>query len=150
MSDGRAPVLAYLAVHRVMTLATTGKEGVWAAAVFYVNDGFDLIFLSAGHTRHGRNIAQNPRVAATVQEDYADWADIKGVQCEGRVLLLEGDERDTAVTLYAQKYPFLQRAPAPIRAALHHVNWYRLCPDRLYFVDNSKGFGHRDEVRLTY
>jgi len=113
-----------------------------------VNDGFDFLFLSAGHTRHGRNLAQNPRAAAAVQEDYADWAEIKGVQCEGDVVLLEGMARETAVTCYSQKYPFLQYAPTSIRTALLHVNWYRLHPNRLYFVDNSKGFGRREEIEL--
>lgn len=32
----------YLQTHNVMTLATTGPEDLWAAAVFYVNDGFPL------------------------------------------------------------------------------------------------------------
>ena len=29
--------LAYLREHNVMTLATSGPQGLWAAAVFYVN-----------------------------------------------------------------------------------------------------------------
>ena len=37
----------YLAQHHVMTLATQGGDGPWAAAVFYVRDGDDLIFLSS-------------------------------------------------------------------------------------------------------
>jgi uncharacterized protein YhbP (UPF0306 family) len=80
--------LAYLANHQVMTLATTGPRGVWAAAVFYVNDGFDLIFLSAGHTRHAQNMTAVPHIAATIQEDYRDWQQIQGIQLEGSVSLL--------------------------------------------------------------
>jgi hypothetical protein len=45
-------VAAYLAGHHVMTLATQGGEGPWAAAVFYASDGASLIFLSAPNTRH--------------------------------------------------------------------------------------------------
>jgi hypothetical protein len=29
------------------------------------------------------------------------------------------------------------------------VNWYRLRPERVYFIDNSKGFGQRDEIILV-
>lgn len=155
MSDGpgdaaplRAEALAYLHNHRVMTLATVGAEGVWATAVFYVNDGFDLYFLTAGHTRHGRNMGTRADIAAAIQEDYRDWDDIKGIQLEGAVVILAGEERDTAVTLYSQKYPFITQADAPMQAALAKVNWYRLRPERLYFIDNSKGLGHRDEVDL--
>ena len=36
-------VAAYLAGHHVMTLATHGPEGPWAAAVFYAWTGRDLV-----------------------------------------------------------------------------------------------------------
>ena len=139
----------YLRDHHVMTLATHGPEGVWAAAVFYVNDGFQLYFLSAGHTRHAQNMAAAPRVAATIQEDYADWTAIQGIQLEGTVWLLAGKERETALALYAKKYSFLNQPIAVVEAALMRVNWYCLSPERLYFVDNSRGFGHRDEIELA-
>lgn len=149
MSETRNRALSYLEAHHVMTLATHGPEGLWAAAVFYASDGFDLYFLSAGHTRHALNMTASPRVAATIQEDYADWAAIKGIQLEGTVRLLEGREREAAMTLYAKKFGFLSQPIAVVEAALLRVNWYCLSPDRLYFVDNSRGFGHRDEIDLA-
>ena len=144
MSRERA--LAYLQEHQVLTLATGGPDGVWAAAVFYVNDGFDLYFLSAGHTRHASHIAENPRVAGTIQEDYAGWQEIRGIQLEGTVSLLAGMKRKRAITLYWKKYPFLADAGEGIKAALAGVNWYWLVPEHVYFIDNSRGFGHRDQV----
>ncbi len=147
--NARELALAYLATHQVMTLATTGPQGVWAAAVFYVNDGFDLMFLSAGHTRHAQNITAVSHVAATIQEDYRDWQQIQGIQLEGSVSLLRDVSRETAITRYQQKYPFLAQADATMQAALAKANWYVLRPDRLYFIDNSLGLGHRDEVALA-
>jgi uncharacterized protein YhbP (UPF0306 family) len=145
----RQQALAYLAQHHVMTLATDGPEGVWAAAVFYASDGFRLTFLSAGHTRHAQNIQADPHVAATIQEDYADWQAIKGIQLEGTVSLLESTEREAAIARYQAKYSFLAQAEPTIRQAFKRVNWYLLVPERLYFIDNSKGFGQRDEVALN-
>jgi hypothetical protein len=29
------------------------------------------------------------------------------------------------------------------------VRWYEVAPDRLYFIDNSAGFGHRDAIELS-
>jgi len=147
--DATDRALAYLTGHNVMTLATQGPEGVWAAAVFYANDGFQFIFLSAGHTRHARNIAASPRVAATIQEDTSDWAAIQGIQLEGTVQLLAGPERAAAIARYAEKFTFLKQPVAAIEKALAGVNWYRLTPERVYFVDNSRGFGNRDEVDLS-
>lgn len=144
-------VLAYLRHHNVITLATTGPEGLWAAAVFYVNHGFTLYFLSAPTTRHSRNIAAQPVVAATIQEDYKDWPEIKGIQLEGKAYRLEGAERAAAIRRYGVKFPIvgnLARAPAQIIKAFSKIAWYKVVPERLYFVDNSLGFGHRDEVPL--
>lgn len=146
MSDARETALAYLQSHHVMTLATAGADGVWAAAVFYDSDGFTLSFLSAAHTRHAQAIAANPRVAATIQDDTADWQVIQGVQLSGTVEQLQGATREAALGRYQDKYPFIAQPIPALQAALAKVNWYQLVPDTVYFIDNSKGFGHRDLV----
>ena len=133
------------------TLATAGEEGPWAAAVFYAHEGCALYFLSAPASRHCRNIAQNPRVSATIQEDYADWREIKGVQLEGLASRLSGDEEKRARGLYAAKFPLLgnlAHAPGAIVKALAKVGWYKIAVGRAYFIDNSVAFGHRDEIDL--
>lgn len=149
MAEVHQRVLAYLREHRVMTLATQGRDGPWAAAVFYASDGFDLYFLSSPSTRHCADLSANPRVAATIQQDYADWAQIRGVQLEGVVRPLAGADAARARELYGAKFPIvgqLAQAPAAIVEAFAKIGWYRVVPDRLYFVDNSVRFGHRDQV----
>jgi uncharacterized protein YhbP (UPF0306 family) len=134
-----------------MTLASHGDEGVWAAALFYANDGFAIYFLSSPTSRHCGNLAGNPRVSAAVHEDYTDWREIKGVQMEGIASVLAAEEEEKARRLYGAKFPIvgkLEQAPAPIIEALAKVRWYKLIPERLYFIDNSAGFGHRDEIDL--
>jgi uncharacterized protein YhbP (UPF0306 family) len=145
------PVAAYLAGHHVMTLATCGPEGPWAAAVFYASEGSSLIFLSAPGTRHCRNLALDSRCAATIQEDYREWPEIKGIQLEGRVVELQGGEERHARQVYGGKFPVvgsLASVPPAIVEALARVRWYRLVPERMYFIDNSQGFGHREEIPL--
>jgi hypothetical protein len=143
----RERALAYLESHSVATLATCGPDGPWAAAVFYASEGFRLYFLSLPSTRHGRNLAADSRAAATVQEDYRDWPEIKGVQMEGPTTVLDGFERHRATGLYFRKFPLVADPAEPkIAAALSRVAWYCLVPDRVYFVDNAAGFGHRDQV----
>lgn len=143
-----AAALNYLKTHRVMTLATVGAEGVRATAVFYAHYNFDLYFLSAPHTRHIQNINSNPAIAATIQEDYKDWHKIKGIQLEGIVEELQGAARLLAISLFAKRMPSISKPIPVIQNALSKVNWYCLKPTRLYFIDNSQGFGHRDEVDL--
>ena len=144
-------VADYLTGHHVMTLATQGAQGPWAAAVFYASDGASLIFLSSPASRHCLNLASDSRCAATIQEDYCDWAQIKGIQIEGRVSELKGDEEARARRLYGEKFPVagpLANIPPAIVKALAKVRWFRLDPEHFHFIDNSKGFGHRDEIAL--
>ena len=140
--------LAYLEAHTVLTLATNGPDGVWAAALFYASKDYDLYFLSARHTRHAQNLAIDPRAAGTIQENYHNWKSIKGIQFEGEVTLLSGVHEKLAISIYARKFPLIKDGGGVIAAALKKVSWYCLRPDRLYMIDNSLGFGHRDEVNL--
>ena len=146
----RERVLDYLRGHSVMTLATQGEDGPWAAAVFYASgDDFTLYFLSAPGSLHATQLARSPRVAATIQEDQSDWARIKGVQLAGLAGEITGEEARHAQRLYGAKYPFIggaTRVPQAIAAALARIRWYRVVPDSLYFVDNSVAFGHRDRI----
>ena len=147
----RDTTLSYLQSHHVMTLATHGPSGIWAAAVFYVSDEFTLYSLSSPTSRHSQNIEYSGRVSATIQEDTHDWRAIQGVQLEGRVERIDGEEQARALLRYGQKFPLignLTTAPAEIIKAMSRIAWYKLTPERLFFVDNSQGFGHRDEVPL--
>ncbi len=145
----RQTTLDYLEQHTIITLATHGSLGLWAAAVFYASEEFDIYFISAGHTRHAQNMAETRQASGTIQEDYHDWAAIKGIQLEGFVELLSGPAKERAIIIYGDKYPFIKAANGPIQSALEVMNWYRLTPERVYLVDNSRGFGHRDEVELV-
>jgi uncharacterized protein YhbP (UPF0306 family) len=150
-TDLQKKVLAYLQAHNVMTLATSGPEGLWAAAVFYVNDGFRLYFLSSPDSRHSLNLETQPRIAATIQEDYKDWPEIKGIQLEGEAKRVIVSKQALVVARYGSKFPIIaniSKAPAEVLQAFNKITWYQIVPDRLYFIDNSLGLGHRDEVQL--
>lgn len=145
----RSEVLAYLAAHNVVTLATAGPDGPWAAAVFYVNEGLRLYFLSSPRSRHARDLALDPHAAGTIQEDYRDWPEIKGIQLEGRVAEVTGAELERVRALYAAKFPVVADAagaPPALAAALAEVSWYALTPEALHLVDNSAGFGRRKRL----
>ena len=144
-------VLTYLENHHVMSLATVGKEGVWSTAVYYVNTHFTLYFLSASSTRHGQNMAANPTLAATIQEDYDSWQAIKGIQLEGTVAQINEVEKTAVIAQYSLKFPIIQPSSTPhtqIAQALSKASWYKITPHRLYFIDNSLKLGHRDQVPL--
>ncbi len=150
-SNLRQTVLSFLDRQTVMTLATQGPEGVWAAAVYYANDKFTFYFLSSPESRHSRDLIANPVVSAAIHEDSADWRNIRGVQLEGRASSIRGVERASAIARYAIKFPLvrdLAQAPVEITEAFARMAWFKLETVRLFFIDNSLGLGHRDEIQV--
>jgi uncharacterized protein YhbP (UPF0306 family) len=88
----------------------------------------------------------------TVQEDYKDWRQIKGVQLEGRVSLVDSMiEKAKALAVYGRKYPevlklFTDPASGVFYKAFLKVKFYRVTPEKVFFIDNAQGFGKRQEL----
>ena len=142
-------VLAFLAEHHVMTLATLGKEGPWAAAVFYACDDLRLYFLSAPNTRHAQNLAREPHVAATIQRDYDDWPGIRGLQISGTVRTVAAEDEARVRALYQRRYPLVgggAGVPRAIMEALNKIRGSDFVPEDIYLIDNRLGFAHREHL----
>jgi uncharacterized protein YhbP (UPF0306 family) len=152
--DLKRQVLDYLQSHNTMTLATSAGDVPWAATVFYASDDLRAYFFSAPDSRHCQNLSANPRVAVTIQEDYKDWRKIKGIQLEGRVVLVDGViEKANAMTIYARKYPdviklFTDSTSGVFYKAFLKVKFYCVVPEKLFYIDNEQGFGKRQELLL--
>ncbi|MBI4529181.1 MAG: pyridoxamine 5'-phosphate oxidase family protein [Deltaproteobacteria bacterium] len=153
MSDElKQHILEYLRTHNTMTLATCQDQVPWAATVFYASAGLQLYFFSPPETRHCQNLAANPRVAVTIQEDYHDWRKIKGIQLEGEVVVVESLlEKAKAMAVYAKKYPEIMRvftdpANAAFFKAFLKVKFYCVTPKKVFYIDNEQGFGKRQEL----
>jgi uncharacterized protein len=152
--DLKRQVVDYLQSHNTMTLATSFGDSPWAATVFYASDDLRLYFFSAPDSRHCQNLSANARVAVTVQEDYKDWREIKGIQLEGKVMPVDGMvEKAKAMAVYARKYPeviklFSDPASGIFYKAFLKVRFYCVVPEKLFYIDNQQGFGKRQELVL--
>lgn len=150
VTSAQGRIDAWLVGHHVMTLATQGPDGPWAAAVFYALDADGaLLFLSAPRSRHCTDLAADARCAATVQDQPEDWMAIRGLQMSGRVEPVAAAAVAAARERYARRFPFMRAGaglPLTLAQALNKVSWFRFVPERLRLVDNSLGFGHRDEI----
>jgi uncharacterized protein YhbP (UPF0306 family) len=153
--DLKQQILDYMQAHNTMTLATSVGDVPWAATVFYASDDLRLYFFSAPDSRHCQNLAANARVAVTIQEDYQDWRQIKGIQLEGNVALVDGVlEKAKAMAVYARKYPgviklFTDPASGVFFKAFLKVKFYCVTPQKVFFIDNEQGFGKRQELPVS-
>src|SRR4030095_14937722 len=135
----RQQVLSYLEPHNTMTLGTCSGDAPWAATVFYASDDLCLYFFSVPDSRHCQNLAANPRVAVTVQEDYHDWRRIKGIQLEGTAILVDSMiEKAKAMAIYARKYPaviklFTNLASGLFFKGVLKVKFYCVIPEKVFF-----------------
>ena len=145
-------VAAFLDAHHVLSLATAGPEGPHAASLFYLRDGLSLVWVSDPASRHSRDLAAEPRVAATVAPDYDDYAAIKGLQMAGTAAVVtELAARARLQAQFATRYSFLTRPSAmleTLKAVFAGATLYRLTPVRIVLIDNSRGFGHKETLTL--
>lgn len=151
-NDLSGRIAAFLDANHVMSLASIGPDGPHAANLFYARDGLGLIWVSDKETRHSREVAANPRVAATVAPDCQDFMDVQGVQIAGQAHCIdEAGERQRLLSFLEERYPFLKRlsqGPDELREAYARSGVYLLKPKRIVLIDNSRGFGHKDELVL--
>jgi uncharacterized protein YhbP (UPF0306 family) len=146
-----------LAAHNTMTLATRSDAGPWAATVFYASDAdLRLYFVSDYRTRHGRDLAGCELAAAAINPDCGTWNDVRGLQIEGRVTVLDGVARLAGLTHYLAKFADVRalfdsprdRNEETIATRLKAANLYCLRPRWIRLIDNSRWFGYKEELTL--
>ena len=153
MSDELATrVVLFLDAHHVMSLATFGEEGPHAANLFYVRDGFSLIWVSDPDSRHSVNIAARPQVAVTIAPDYSDYSEIMGLQIAGKAERIARKlEQVRAQNLLRTRYPFIERLPErpqKLIDAYERTQFYLLRPARIVLIDNKRGFGSKEILEI--
>jgi uncharacterized protein YhbP (UPF0306 family) len=149
-------VVQYMDSMTTMTLAGSMDEKPWAAAVYYARRVFDLIFFSSPSSRHSMIFGHNPRAAATIHGDYKGWQEIKGLQMEGEIKLISGaTARAKALATYLKRYPFVREflsdsagVSLSMAKKVAGVELYNFRPERIFYMDNSYGFGNRWKLEI--
>jgi uncharacterized protein YhbP (UPF0306 family) len=156
--DDRQHIENYLAAHNTVTLASCGVDGPWAAAVFFVSDAnLTLYFKSDPKTRHMMDIMDDPRVAATVQDDGQAWQSIRGLQLLGSCSRVDDHDTSRVNDLYMEKFPFLgtvtddskDKDERVLAERVRKTPFYQLCPHWVRLIDNTCGFGHKLEISIS-
>ncbi|MFD7917636.1 pyridoxamine 5'-phosphate oxidase [Streptomyces sp. NPDC059740] len=150
MTDQPCPdaIRRALRAHTTMTLAYGDEHGPGACAVLYAptdEAAPRLLFVTAAGTRHGRALP-DAAVAFTAQRDGQEWSALTGLQGTGVCAELTGAAREAAWPVYRDRFPFVD-ADQTLRAAMARTGLWELRPTWLRFIDNGRGFGHKEEWR---
>jgi uncharacterized protein len=145
----RRELYDFLSRHDVMTLAYVDHEGPGACAVWFaVDEALNCYFLSAQSTRHGSALANGGKIAFTVHKDEQEWRSIQGVQGRGYCQPVAAEHRESAWQAYSRRFPFVIKPLQSIATALAAMTLWSITPNWLRLIDNTKGFGHKEELSL--
>jgi uncharacterized protein YhbP (UPF0306 family) len=140
-------VAAFLKSQSTLSLATTAGDGTpHVAPLFYfADDDLRLYWLSSASSLHSRNLKRSPRASVSIYAPTERWQEIRGVQMRGAVAIITArSTRSEIVEAYCSRFhlePHFQ--PAIARSRL-----YRFQPEWIRYLDNSKRFGYKFELRV--
>lgn len=142
-TETRATLVRFLRAHGTLTLATLRADG-WpqATAVSYASDELALYFAAGSDAQKIENIRRDARVSVTIQRDFDDWREIKGVSMAATAeLLTHAHDIAHARELLERKFARF----AELGAADDFAGWtfVRLTPKVVSLIDYSTGYGHK-------
>ena len=109
-----------------------------------MDGGRSLVFVSDPGSRHGRELAADPRAAAAVYLETAVASEVRGVQLAGRVVALRDAAERRARAAFLRRYPHV----AGLLAARPHERFFAFAIAAAKVTDNRRGFGFKAEYTL--
>ena len=145
----KSSINRYLVRHTTLSLATCHDGRPWSTDLFYASDdSCRLYFVSSITTLHCQHIAANPRVSVSISKQCSDWTEIKGLQLDGVAGVVSKADRDAVTEAYLAKFPALKKLhkASEILRIFRESSFYRISPEWIRLIDNSKKFRHKDEM----
>ncbi|MCD7098592.1 pyridoxamine 5'-phosphate oxidase family protein [Stenotrophomonas sp. MMGLT7] len=132
-----APIIGFLARHRLLSLAVCYGDVPWAANAFFAFDEQDnrLVMLSGRGTRHSEMLLANRYAAGTIAGEPRDYSVASGLQFYGPARILEDPrEREAALAIYRRRFPRVLDVSAPA---------WEIKLLQVKYVDDVQGYGTR-------
>lgn len=130
-----------------MTIATIREDGFpQTTTVSYVSDGTTIYFGCDPTSQKARNIRRNGKVSLTVDLDYTDWNQIKGLSMGATAeQVTDCDEKKHTADLMLKKFPQVAEF---VSDKFDELAVFRITPRVVSVLDYSKGFGHTDQLEF--
>lgn len=131
-----------------LTLATIRPDGYpQATTVSYANDGMTIYVGIGKDSQKANNIRRCNKVSLTINSDYQDWNQIKGLSMGALAEIMSSPEEikhatDCMIKRFPQVADFVKSPQAADFALL------RITPQVISVLNYEKGFGHTDLVTV--
>jgi uncharacterized protein YhbP (UPF0306 family) len=148
MKDAIARVRSLLRRQSTLVLATAGHDGTPHSTplFFLADDKLRLYWFSSRTSRHSRNCKRDPRAAVAVFRPVRRWQQIAGVQMQGRVCAVtDRATRQRITSEYCARFALDESFAGVIRRSA----LYCFTPEWARYIDNSRKFGEKIEMRLN-
>ena len=86
----------------------------------------------------------NANCAATIQKNNLDWEKIKGIQIKGNIEIA----KDNYWEEYLNEFDYISKSNT-LKEAMKKVKLYKLKIEWTRFIDNTKGFGNKNEIKYS-
>lgn len=129
-------IIKFIKAHHVLTLATVKENMAHTANMFYAFDenNAQVIFSSDLGTKHIEDGIENPNVAVNIVLETKVVGNVCGLQSNGILIKLEGEELRDAKRIYLKKFPY---------AALMSLVLWSVKFEVIKLTDNKLGFGKK-------
>jgi uncharacterized protein YhbP (UPF0306 family) len=129
-------ICKFIDKHHVLTLATTSGQKPWCCNCFYAynSETQHFVFTSEEQTRHIDEVLKNPYVAGSIVLETKIVGKIQGLQFEGKVFKITGEQENSLKSIYIRRFPFVILKDTPFWGI-----------EILYmkYTDNRLGFGKK-------
>jgi general stress protein 26 len=141
-------ILELMGEHNIMTLATIREDGYpQATTVAYVNDGLTIYVVVSPDSQKVDNIKKCNKVSLTIDRDYEDWSQIKGLSMGAIAeIVTNPDEFERAIAILEHKFP--QIGKMSWHPTAETVALLKITPKVISVLNYGLGFGHTDLVEV--
>jgi nitroimidazol reductase NimA-like FMN-containing flavoprotein (pyridoxamine 5'-phosphate oxidase superfamily) len=145
----RQQILEIMDTNNICTLATARDDGYpQATTVAYVHDGLTIYLCCDPEAQKLKNIRHCNKVSLTIDHDYADWNQIRGISLGGLATEVNNQEElEHVLQLMVSKFPSItdMDMPEDMKNTLAVV---RISPQVISLLDYRKGFGHTEYITV--
>jgi general stress protein 26 len=141
-------ILNVMANANDLTLATIRPDGYpQATTVSFAFDGLAMYVGVGKDSQKVRNIRQNNKVSLTINNDYREWNQIKGLSMGGVAEIVnEPPGIQHASECLLARFP--QAAEWAKGEHNNQVAFLKIHPQIISLLDYAKGFGHTETVKV--